>query len=985
MSHTSNNKGQPNLSSSNPSGRKMRKNKSQRHSIPSGSFNLPPGWDMQVQFGSEPYMDTAGGHANDDIPLVDHDVMKMFQSKLMKQFQQAQRDNQRNNNNNRSSSSSRTDVFPMKDAEVMSFMMSMFGDMLTDSMAAANKSKFGKKAVVKIKRKNLKTNANSDSENDTDIYSHRTRTSDSCKLPPPSMDWPPGIKEAAAAAIRSVHGNSWFTGTDGWSDGGEEDEDHDDDSIPDLFPPTNETISKMQERERECQLRREREFQRNHEASLKAAEELIREEEEAKKKAQLETTETSSKAAKKREKKQRKKARERKEAALKDAEAAIKLREKSISTWKSRIVTACSIGDVKKLESLITNTPFQDKKGLEFDDEIMKALTIDNVPRSFDEEVTETLKWLLVNCICKTSMDKQKSTLCSEARFKLSSFITSTSYAIVFEPAVLPNDLGGLSRSVLHHCSFLGDVPFIRAVLDQNAKIKENNGTSVNLNTLCNDFGWGPIHYATVGGHLELVDLLLNAGCDVQLKTDPSLTCHSKTRNGCTAKQLLECIISGNISCDITSKDDLIRDMIDTKRSEMNQYDEVLKQLVQRLSYVETHGYESLGKYDDLNKIQVDKKSKGMKTNQSYNSTVGQPNDDTSLAPTLSDMGFGNDLISAALQANTGTRKNLDDIVSWIFEKSSSVEENMKHSSSNAMNTLKKETSNLQPVYVEAHTSKRNIVYQKETRIEQRDNQRSWKHEDRNHQEQLESSKNASNMEIRSCDDNNKILPIFPELHLSPHQSETTQQNPFLTETNFGQANELVFSSSDLQYPDANDTEVEYRVDSIRSTTREFQPLVKPSMSFSRPQMAQHQNIANMSIDNTSIHHGWRENDFLTTSDDLSRTETINAFPPHSEPGLQSRLQQYISRSHPQASLESDRGFSSTSFGDQEVPQPISSQAITMNEVAPTYSTSSVYNFASTEFQRGGDQFDQSIFQSRSEDQNKERHLFGPPTSGSIW
>jgi hypothetical protein len=934
-------------------------------------------------------MDTAEGHVNEDIPLAsfDHDVMKMFQSKLMKQFQQAQRDNnQRNSNNYRSSSSSRTDVFPMKDSEVMSFMMSMFGDMFTDSMAAANKSKSGKKAVVKIKRKNVKTNPNSDSENDTEIYSHSTLTSESCKLPPPSMDWPPGIKEAAAAAIRSVHGNSWFTGTDGWSDGGEEDEDHDDDSIPDLFPPTNETISKMQKRDRECQLRREIEFQRNYEASLKAAEELIREEEEAKKKAQLETTETSSKAAKKREKKQRKKARERKEAALKDAEAAIKLREKSISTWKSRIVTACSIGDVKKLELLLANNPFQDKKGLEFDEEILNALTIDNGPSSFDEEVTETLKWLLVNCICKTSTEKQKSTLWSEARFKLSSYITSTSYAIVFEPALLSNDLGGLSRSVLHHCSFLGDVSFVRAVLDQNAIIKENNGTSMNLNTLCNDFGWGPIHYATVGGHMELVDLLLNAGCDVQLKTEPTLTCHSKSRNGCTAKQLLECIISGNIFCDITSKDDLIRDMIDTKRSDMNQYDEVLKQLVQRLSYVETHGYESLSKYDDLNKIQLDKNSTGMKTNQSYNGTVGQPNDDTSLVSMLSAMGFRKELISAALQANTGTRQSLDDIVSWIFEKSS-VEEDTKHSSSNAMDTVKKETPNLQPERVETHTSKSNIVYQKETKIEQRENQLSWKYEDINHQEQLESSKNASNMEIRS------LSPTFPELHLGPHQFGTTQQNALLTDTNFGQANELVFSSSDLKYPDANDTEVGYSLDSIRPTTREFQPSVKPSTSFSRHQMAQHQNIVHMSVDNMSIHQGWRENDFLTASNDLSRPETINTFPPHPEPGLQSRLQQYISHSHPQISLESDQGFSSTSFRDQAVPQPISSQAITMNEVVPTYSTSSVYNFASAEFQTCDDQFDESIFQSRSEDQNKERHFnnqswgksFGPPSSGSIW
>lgn len=983
MSKNSKSKQTQNQSLLHPSGRKMRKNKSQRHSIPSG-FNLPPGWEMQVQFGSDD---------NEDIPIPsfgDQDVMKMFQSKLMKQFQQAQSDN------HRSSSYTRSQSLPVKDSEVMSVMMSMFGEMLTDSMVSANKAKFGKKAVVKIKPKHSNTNANSDSENERDIDSH------SARLPPPSMDWPPGIKEAAAAAIRSVHGNSWFAGNDEWGDGDEEDEDHDDDSIPDLFPPTNETKARIQEEDQEYRLRMERERQRNYEASLKAAEELIREEEEeAKKKAQRETTETSTKAAKKREKKLRKKARERKEAAVKDAEAAIKLREKSISTWTSRIVTACSIGDAKKVESLIANNPFRDGKGLQYDAEILRELKEVNAPVSFDEEVAESLKWLLVNCISKTSTEKDKSPSWLDARFKLSSYIASTSYSLVFELDILSKVLGGLSRSVFHNCSLLGDVPFIQAVLDQNTTIPETKDTMLHLNSLCNDLGWGAIHYAAVGGQLELVDLLLTAGCHVQLETKPSLTCHAKSRKGCTAKQLIESILSDNISCDIISKSDLIRDIIDTKRPDMNQYYETLKELVQRLSYVEAHGSKSLSEYDKMDKIKSDNESKNVKKNniddsknQSFDTMVDQSNDDSSFISTLLAMGFGRELIDVALLANSGTRRNIDDIVLWLLQQTSHIEEGMKHSSSHdssglktldsdRIDTVMKEIPKANPLHVKASISKNNLVAEKK-KTEEEGEARLRAHKERIRQEQSES------MEMRLFDDNKKIAPVYPELHFGLHHSKTVQQNALMAETNFEQANDLVFPSSDLNYPDANVIETGYHLDAIRSNTRDFDPSVKPSMTYSSTQIDQHQNITKMTIDNMNMQQEWREKDFSATSDDVSPLmETRHVFPPHTEPGLQSRLQQYISRSRSEVSAEFNPGLYSR---DQTVPHRVSSEGITTNEVGPTYSTSSLNNFTTLETHRGYDHFDHSIFQFGSVDDNSERKSsnqswksFGPPTSGSIW
>jgi hypothetical protein len=211
-----------------------------------------------------------------------------------------------------------------------------------------------------------------------------------------------------------------------------------------------------------------------------------------------------------------------------------------------------------------------------------------------------------------------------------------------------------------------------------------------------------------------------------------------------------------------------------------------------------------------------------------------------------------------------------------------------------------------------------------------------------------------------------------------------------MTETNFEQANDLGFSSSDLNYPDTNVIETGYHLDAIRSNTRDFDPSIKPSMTYSSIQIDQHQNLAKMTIDNMNMQQEWREKDFSVTSDDVSPLmETRHVFSPHTEPGLQSRLQQYISRSRSEVSAEFDQGLY---HRDQTIPHRVSSEGITTNEVGPTYITSSLNNFTTLETHRGYDHFDHSIFQYGSVDDNSERKSsnqswksFGPPTSGSIW
>ena len=68
--------------------------------------------------------------------------------------------------------------------------------------------------------------------------------------------------------------------------------------------------------------------------------------------------EKARRAGKKREKKNRKKEKAKHEVAIKSAQTAQKRREKTINSWKSRMVNACSVGEVNKLETLLSENPF---------------------------------------------------------------------------------------------------------------------------------------------------------------------------------------------------------------------------------------------------------------------------------------------------------------------------------------------------------------------------------------------------------------------------------------------------------------------------------------------------------------------------------------------------------------------------------------------------------------------------------------------------
>ena len=255
--------------------------------------------------------------------------------------------------------------------------------------------------------------------------------------------------------------------------------------------------------------------------SIRAAEELLREEEEARA-ARDEDEEKAKRAAKKREKKQRKKERARREAAIKTAETSIKKRDKAIVSWRSRMVTAFTSGEVKKVESLIIENPFKDGKQLHFDEDIIEYLEDQLI--SHEDEINENMSWLLNSCVVKNTSNG-KGTNWLDARNRLCQFIVEMAFHVVFE---LKRD----SKSALHHACFSGDISFVKIVVEHHeVRQKDSKLGKVKEDCLiktCEYLGWNPLHYAAVGGWNDIVEFLLVTGCNVNLRTNPSFTCRAR-------------------------------------------------------------------------------------------------------------------------------------------------------------------------------------------------------------------------------------------------------------------------------------------------------------------------------------------------------------------------------------------------------------------------------------------------------------------------
>lgn len=229
------------------------------------------------------------------------------------------------------------------------------------------------------------------------------------------------------------------------------------------------------------------------------------------------------KAAKKRDKKARQRERAKKEAEIKAAEAAVKKRDKSVTSWRSRVATACLGGDAKKMDALLAESPFKNYvfdptpiPTLDRDDDDEDGddyyVADDGRPKSQEEYLLLHMDWFLSNCVQKypshSSSELQPNIL---AREKLTKYILSVSFKSVLVQSPLTRN-----RNAIHSAAYRNDANFIQWIIDCQKNIS--------LDILCEDGGWAPLHHATAGGAIEVVELLMREGVSVSTRTDPSLS-----------------------------------------------------------------------------------------------------------------------------------------------------------------------------------------------------------------------------------------------------------------------------------------------------------------------------------------------------------------------------------------------------------------------------------------------------------------------------
>ena len=265
-----------------------------------------------------------------------------------------------------------------------------------------------------------------------------------------------------------------------------------------------------------------------------------------------EAEEREKKAAKKRDKKSRQKERAKKEAEEKATAAAIKKREKGITSWRSRVVGACSgTGDAKKMDILVGESPY---KNYVYDPNIDVQLVQGNrsLKQCQEEYLLIQLGWFLPNCLQKYQSSSSSTATTAtaqpfsnnQAREKLLKYIISQSLDVILHQS--PNDghdhhllvnLINHHKNAIHLAAYNNDVNFIEWVINSQKSSSEqgkrlsSDGDSLfmeHLEGLCSDGGWSPLHYATAGGATNVVELLLAEGVNVTTRTNRSLTCFNR-------------------------------------------------------------------------------------------------------------------------------------------------------------------------------------------------------------------------------------------------------------------------------------------------------------------------------------------------------------------------------------------------------------------------------------------------------------------------
>ncbi|KAL3808493.1 LOW QUALITY PROTEIN: hypothetical protein ACHAXA_009818, partial [Cyclostephanos tholiformis] len=425
------------------------------------------------------------------------------------------------------------------------------------------------------------------------------------------------------------------------------------------------------------------------------------------------------KAAKKRDKKARQKERAKKEAEMKAAVALMKKRDKTITSWRSRVVTACMGGDAKKMDALVGESPFKNfvynpTPFINLDHKNENGKNDDDIPKSQEEYLLKQMVWFFSNCLQKYQAQASSETTLQPfannlAREKLAKYILSVSFdAILFQSEFTQN------RNAIHSAAYRNDANFVKWIIGCQHSNKVNDVSM--LEYLCRDGGWSPLHYATAGAATEVVELLLRQGVCVTTRTDRSLTCFTRQGSGITARELAIVLQSGAVDDEILSEADILDDVVENRIENVSSevkaaYMRTLQSLATRFTNVENNGYsppidnvrlrdniitmtdngaggnETSPSEVSLSTIQTsrEKKKQHQQTNTKSSvsiaiATSSQPESKSTHSPTDDDdlndpvavallgMGFAGAQIKSAARALGGfERATADDMVMWIL------------------------------------------------------------------------------------------------------------------------------------------------------------------------------------------------------------------------------------------------------------------------------------------------------------------------------
>lgn len=247
---------------------------------------------------------------------------------------------------------------------------------------------------------------------------------------------------------------------------------------------------------------------------------------------------------------------------MNDAEAqyevAVRKQEKTCALWKNRVTQAVQANDTFRLDALLGKD---------------SPITSDDLSSLF-VDVLDSLAQL---CPPKnrTSLEKGR-----EARMKL------TEYILSLRPASITQNHLRNGRTVFQTACFYAD-------LDMMQLIAENHESKADLQVLCIDSGWAPLHYAAFSGSMHAVEFLLKSGCDTKQATNEASTWRKINGEGVCARELAECFVSGSEK-EIESHGMALQEISkEFAGIDQQTYLALLSWIAKRLQIVEKDGYKA--------------------------------------------------------------------------------------------------------------------------------------------------------------------------------------------------------------------------------------------------------------------------------------------------------------------------------------------------------------------------------------------------------